>query len=499
LEAGSLVAREVRVAAGLVAGRSSIDVGAYEDAAAWVDRVDALVTDQIDPRDRAELALLRCDTARAQGDRAAAVSAARRAAELARMTGDPMLLARSAEGWMMSLSGVGFDVGQPADRELVELMEQAIAMLPDDARRYQVRMRSMLSSVLVPEPDPARRTRLAAEALAIAELDGGSELMASAQLARRLALWQLDGLEERTEAVLIAVREARRVGNVQLQLTAMLFALSDLLELGRMDEHLAMLAEFRTRSSELHIPLFEVYALFIEASHELSAGNYEQAQRLADEALATGIRSHGVNAQVAYAGVWYRISLDLGRLPATIPEAERMLAANPRLRMWQIALVRALVADGRLDDARVLFEDLVGLDGVHMRDNQMFIPTACTLAEVAIVLGDRERAVVLRRALEPYAARIAVSGLAGISIGPVSGYVGLVARVAGDLDGAASHLRAAVDETVRFGMRAHEARARAALAGVLADRDGPGDQAASMAESAAAHEIADAIGLVLDS
>ena len=48
-------------------------------------------------------------------------------------------------------------------------MEQAIATLPADARRYQVRMRSMLSSVLVPEPDPARRPRLAAEALAIAE------------------------------------------------------------------------------------------------------------------------------------------------------------------------------------------------------------------------------------------------------------------------------------------------------------------------------------------
>ncbi|MET0461395.1 MAG: BTAD domain-containing putative transcriptional regulator [Ilumatobacteraceae bacterium] len=499
LEAGSLVEREVRVAAGLAAGRNSIDIGAYEDAAAWVDRVDALVTDQIEPRDRAELALLRSDTARAQGDRTAANAAARRAAELGRMTGDPMILARAAEGWMMSLSGVGFDVGQPADLELVELMEQAIATLPPDARRYQVRMRSMLSSVLVPEPDPARRTRLAAEALAIAEADGGAELIASAQLARRLALWQLDGLEERTDAVLIAVREARQAGNIQLQLTAMLFALSDLLELGRMDEHLAMLAEFRTRSTELHIPLFEVYALFIDASHELSAGNYDEAQRLADEALAAGVRSHGVNAQVAYAGVWYRLSLDRGLLPATIPEAERMLVANPRLRMWQIALVRALVADGRLDEARVLFEDLVGLDAVHMRDNQMFIPTSCTLVEVAAALGDRARAEVLRRTLEPYANRIAVSGLAGISIGPVSGYVGVAAHVAGDLDGAESLLRTAIDETVRFRMRAHEARARAALARVLRERGGPGDAAEATTEDSTAHAIADAIGLVLDS
>ena len=29
------------------------------------------------------------------------------------MTGEPFLLARVAEGWMMSLSGVGFDIGDP--------------------------------------------------------------------------------------------------------------------------------------------------------------------------------------------------------------------------------------------------------------------------------------------------------------------------------------------------------------------------------------------------
>ena len=66
--------------------------------------------------DRAELALLRCDVERARGDRAGAVAAVRAAADWARTTGDPMLLARAAEGWMMSLSGVGFDIGRPPTR-----------------------------------------------------------------------------------------------------------------------------------------------------------------------------------------------------------------------------------------------------------------------------------------------------------------------------------------------------------------------------------------------
>ena len=84
LEAGSLIDRDVRVAAGLRAGWHSVDVGAFEDASSWVERVAALVTEQVGPRDRAELALLRCDVERAHGNRAEAIVAVRDAAGWAR-------------------------------------------------------------------------------------------------------------------------------------------------------------------------------------------------------------------------------------------------------------------------------------------------------------------------------------------------------------------------------------------------------------------------------
>jgi DNA-binding SARP family transcriptional activator len=495
LEAGSLVDRDTRIAAGLAAGRQSVEVGAHEDAAGWAARVGALITDQVAPRDRAELALLRADVARAQGDRAGAVAGVREAATWATQTGDPMLLARAAEGWMTSLSAVGFDIGSPADPELVDLLERAIATLPDDLRRYQVRMRSMLTSVLVPDPDPSRRRQLADEAMAIARVGGEPELLASALLAWRIAWWELDRLDERTEAVVTAVRHAHRAGNVQLELTAMLFAMSDLLEQGRMAEHLAMLDEFEARAAEAHLVLYEVYARFQRASHALAAGRYDEAERLADAALAAGRRSHGINAEVAYAGVWFRLALDRGTLADTVPQSERMYAANRRLRMWQIAVVRGLVAAGRLDDARAHFEDLVGLDGVHLRDNQMYLPATCTLTEVAVALGDARRAAVLRSALEPYAGRIAASGLAGIAIGPVSHYAGLAAEAAGDLAGAARFQRMAIADNLRDGTRPYEARARQALARVLA---ADGDPEGAATEAALAAEIAAEVGLVLD-
>ena len=476
------------------AGRRSVELGAYEDAAVWADRVEGLVTDQVGARDRAVLALLRSDLERCQGDRAKAIAAARDGAVWARRDGDPMLIANAAESWMMSLSGVGFDIGAPAEDALVQLLERAIVELPADDRRYQVRMRSMLASVLVPDPDPSRRMQLADEAMAIAAVGNESELVASALLARRLAWWQLDRLDERTAAVLDAVRHAHDAGNIHLELTAMLFAMSDLMEQGRMAEHLAMLDEFIARADELHVVLFQVYGMFQRASHALSEGDYAEARRLADAALAAGRRSHGVNAEVAYAGVWFRLALDLGTLPATLAESERMYAANPRLRMWQIAVVRSLVAAGRLDDARVHYEDLVGPDGVQLRDNQMFLPGTCTLAEVAVVIDDPERAAIVRRSLEPYAARIATSGLAGISIGPVSHYVGLAAEATGDLAAAAAFQRSAIARNQLDGTRPHEARAHRALGRVLRAH---GDPEGAAAEEATATAMAAAIGLVL--
>ena len=358
IEAGSLADRSQRVSAALAAGRHALDVAAYEDATRWCERVDALVTDRTDPAQRTEAAVLRSDTARARGDREVALAAAREAADLARTTDDPMLLAQAAERWMLALSAIGFDIGEPADPELVALLEQVIATLPDDERQYQVRMRSMLASVLVASSDGSQREALAAEALAIAQADGRPELVASAQLARRLALWQLDRLDERTEAVLVAVAEARRAGNVHLELTAALFAMSDLLEQARVDDHLRLLAEFRARATALHMPLYLTYALFIESGHRLAAGEYAEAERLADEALAVGRASHGVNAEIVYGGIQYLLAQDRGRLASTLPVIEQMAAAHPRLQMWKVAMLGALLDAGRSEEART---DLRGL------------------------------------------------------------------------------------------------------------------------------------------
>ena len=170
------------------------------------------------------------------------------------------------------------------------------------------------------------------------------------------------------------MREAQATPNVQLLLTTMLFALSDLLESGRMEEHLAMLDTFRTTATDLHLPMFDVYAQFIEASHELSAGRYAEARRLADSALAAGIRSHGRNAEVTHAGILTGCRSTPGGWSTC---SRRSSGRSPPTRAFGCGRSPSSARSPRPAGGRggALLADLVDVDGPHLRDNQMFFPS----------------------------------------------------------------------------------------------------------------------------
>jgi hypothetical protein len=245
----------------------------------------------------------------------------------------------------------------------------------------------------------------------------------------------------------------------------------------------------------LHQPLYLTYALFIEAGHRLATGDPASAERLNEEALALGRKAHGANAEIFHGGIRFLLAQYRGDLAATLPESERMATLHPRLSMWKIAILGALIDAGRREEAHRILASFVNTRAVKLRDNQIFLPAACALAQAAADLGDAERAAVLHRVLEPYAERLAVSGLGGISVGPVSWYAGLAAHTAGDLQAAERLLTAAVADSVRHGLRAYEARARADLGRVLARR--AETAARGEAELRRAGELAAELDLVL--
>ena len=214
--------------------------------------------------------------------------------------------------------------------------------------------------------------------------------------------------------------------------------------------------------------------MFQRASHALSAGDYAEARRLADAALAAGRKSHGVNAEVAYAGVWFRLALDLGTLAGDGGRERADVRRQP---------APADVADRRRPRPRRRRPP-------RRRPGPLRGPrrcsTACSCATTRCSCPARARWPRWRwRSTTPSGrpscadrssrtpTRIATSGLAGISIGPVSHYVGLAAEAAGDLDGRRRRSSGRPSTaTVRDGTRPPRGPGPPALGRVLR---GPGD------------------------
>jgi hypothetical protein len=188
---------------------------------------------------------------------------------------------------------------------------------------------------------------------------------------------------------------------------------------------------------------------------------------------------------------------DRGQLGDLVELVELMVGTYDAMPIWRVALAGALAAAERDDEARDVFHALVTDDGLALPDNSLFFTGACFLVEVARALDERRGAAVLRRTLEPYAGRVAITGLGGVGIGPVRRYVGVAAHLDGDLDAAIEHLTLAAAESERHGSRPFTARAHHDLARALTDRGAPGDAETAAAHEATAAEIAGELGLVL--
>ncbi len=375
------------------------------------------------------------------GERPRAWSVFRDAATLAAQLGDADSLARAAIGASRRYvlpPGV-------VDEDLIALLEEALQTLPPAPSVIRVQLLFCLCSALYYSDRREEMRRLSAEATTVAAELGASRALALASAARRRAYWGPAHLERRLADSTQLLRAARHAGDRELVLQGHAWRVVDLLETGDREAVETEIEAFTAVAEDLRQPLFAWHIVVWRAMRALLGGELAEAERLAGEALASGIRPEGATASQYYAGQILAIRREQGRMAELETAARALVAQTPERPAWRAALAVLLCETDCLSEAAEEIERLAANAFSEIPLDGDWLTTASLLADAIVALDDAERARPLYELLLPYRATHVVIGLAAVCLGSTARHLGRLATTMGDRDAGRAHLAFALD------------------------------------------------------
>jgi tetratricopeptide (TPR) repeat protein len=418
--------------------------------------------------------------ARARESFAAAVACAR-------ALGDAPLLARAALGYAGPWSMLG-----RVDARRVALLEEAMDALGDEATPLRARILARLGLELYYAGDPSRRLALTEAALVTARRLDDPHTLASCLIARHYALWRPETVRERLSVAGELRRVAELTGDPELELEGAGWTVVDLLEIGDVEGADIQIAAAAQLAEALKRPLYLWWTAVIRSARAQLAGEFEAAERVAEEALAIGRHGQAENALHYYAQALFNLRREQGRLEEVEGAVRQFVALYPAIPAWRAALALLLVESGRREEAAEQFAAVVA-EPLPIDANWLIATTL--LAEVCGALGAAEHADTLYAALEPYAERVVVVGRAATCNGSAARLLGILAATAGRWELAETHFVLATRMHERMGARPWRARTLVAWADMLLARGGEDDEPRARELLAEAVVEADALGM----
>ena len=315
----------------------------------------------------------------------------------ARQLGDAVLLTRAALGAAGPWSALS-----RSDPERVTLLDEAMEVLPEDDSPLRARLLARLSLELYYAGEPELRMALSEEAVMIARRVGDPRTLAACLDARHYALWRPENVEERLEVAAELRRVAEQTGDPELELQGAGWTIIDLMELGDIQGVDIQIAAASKLAEALHRPIWLWWTSLFRGARAQLAGDFDEAERLAQETLAIGQRGQAENALHYYAQAMFNIRREQGRLAEVEGAVRGFIELYPAIPAWRSALALLLVELGRPEEARAEFEKVAESGFSAFPRDANWLIAITLLAEVCGALGDGARARgALRRCSSP--------------------------------------------------------------------------------------------------
>ncbi len=237
------------------------------------------------------------------------------------------------------------------------------------------------------------------------------------------------------------------------------------------------------------------YEELARATRALIDGRLDEAERMASQALAVAQRleRRARPFRQAVNSLLLILRHEQGRLAELAPifGAGR---ARQQSMLARCSLAFCLAELGQRAEAAAEFEPLAAADFTGLPRDGGWMAAMVLLTEVCWYLEDRTRAAVLYRMLSPYAARNAALDV-HVCYGSVAQYLGMLAALAGDYQGALEHYDAALQFNLRMGASLWVAHTRYRYAATLLARNAAGDRDKAESLAVAALIAAESLGM----
>jgi class 3 adenylate cyclase len=425
-------------------------------------------TDDHDPTAGIDVAIGLGTAQRQLGDpafRETLLGATRRAATL----GDTERLVSGAlandRGWATASGTV--------DNEKVELLELALERLsahhPDRAL-----VLGNLCAELAFSSTLEHRRALADEALRIAEAAGDDAIVVRTLNHLVFPLLVPPMLEQQLTWSAQALTRAERIGDPVLLYFAAMYRATVATRACMVEEVDRCYEIAGPLVHQLDQPSLTWEYTFHRAKRAQIAGDTEEAERLATEALQIGTESGQPDAGTFFGVQLAVVHWQRGTMGELAPLIEQMIVESPGLPTLKASLAIAYAQDDRVADARQVLDDFA-TTGFALPDDSAWLNGMTEYAEAAITCGDARYAGPLYELLEPWAAQFSSAG--GVTAeGPVAMIVGGLAALLGRYDDAERHLADSAAFCDRVGATFFAAQTQLLVGGMLIARGDAGDQ-----------------------
>ncbi|HEX8157697.1 MAG TPA: AAA family ATPase [Solirubrobacteraceae bacterium] len=421
----------------IAAGDRETELLAYEEAIEHYRQAITLFDDD-DDAERCEV-LLALGRAQRRAGNEGARHTFQTAADSAALRGDADQLARAALGHGARYHESGFT--GPRDSEM---LEDALAALGrDDSTRRALLLSRLAGHLAFAAEERERASALSSEALAMARRLGDENALLAALMARHVTLLHPRHLDERLSLSEEFVR--LRAGHRELLAERHHWRLFDLLEGADIEAALGEQPRLEALAQNMRQPQWHSIAVGWRGMWAELAGDVEEAERCAEECLEHGQRADMKDALSLWVAKLLMLRRRQGRLEE-LASAVQQLVCGAGLRKigWRSTYGLILAERGDEEAARAIYREELAVYDEALP--QMWLTSLAVLSELCAALRDADGARTLYAALAPYAHRNVVVAYASCW-GPVERYLALLAATYGDDALRRRHARRALAST----------------------------------------------------